>query len=348
MKIIKEISLLNCPKKMYTSAIFKNNHYILSLPICKQIVVMDYLLNIINKIETCSKYTLITYGKKYNEYFAIKENDNTNIYVLDICFNELYKIPLKLNKKYIQEIISLTFDCEKCSIIIAQKDKIFSVTIDGDFIKELLTQDTINKIANSETKNIKYQTLNGCCCYKQVPVKSIYITAITCFCCELYIAYFKNNSAYISKISPNGNIIDTYYIGENIKINSMFNSCGALSLLVTKQDCYNYIYITSLCCESYCEIIDCNECRVDCECDKKHCHNCCDDIICSIACMEKGLACILNNEGHKIQTAIKKAQSVDDLIKVNDSVTKTVNEVTLLEQVLYNKLKTAICCNEKK
>ena len=58
------------------------------------------------------------------------------------------------------------------------------------------------------------------------------------------------------------------------------------------------------------------------------------------------MAHVLNAEGEKLQKAVKLACSVDDLLKVNRSVVRTINSVTQLEQSLLAKLQTAIDSRE--
>ncbi len=342
MKVIKKIPLLNCPENKFTSATFKNCNYSLTLPTCESIYIYDYVLQIKNKLKTCNKYIVINESRYHNEYYAIKENDYEHIYILDLFYAEVDKIKLTIPKNYISPIVSITYDYEKCKIIIAQKDKVFSVTLDGYFIKDELSLETRNSIFNNTS--IIYKNINNCCYQKKI-TPNIFITAVGYFCGNLYVAYYKNNTAHIIKLSSNGNIIENYYIDDFIKINSIFNANDVLTLLTTKNDNYNYVYITSICCKNICSIKKDEECRIDCECNNDCNHNCYDNVIESIACMEKGLANILNCEGSKLQCGIKKAKNVCELIKLNESVANTVCEISMLEQVLYNKLKIASeCC----
>ncbi|MEG1751671.1 MAG: hypothetical protein RR140_00580 [Clostridia bacterium] len=77
--------------------------------------------------------------------------------------------------------------------------------------------------------------------------------------------------------------------------------------------------------------------------NEKYCQK--NNVIESIALEETGLAHILNAEGEKLQKALELATCVDDLLKINCSVQSTIMDVTSLEIMLYNKLKTACCCD---
>lgn len=82
-------------------------------------------------------------------------------------------------------------------------------------------------------------------------------------------------------------------------------------------------------------------------CDQDDCNRL--DSICrllsSIACIEAALSHILNAEGEKIQKAVEIATDVCELLEVNESVRKTVIDVTMLEQVLLAKLNAVLEVN---
>lgn len=67
-----------------------------------------------------------------------------------------------------------------------------------------------------------------------------------------------------------------------------------------------------------------------------------NNLIESVALVETGLSHIINVEGEKIQKTIKLAEdedvSIDDMIKVNDSVNKMIISITKLEMILQYKL----------
>lgn len=70
------------------------------------------------------------------------------------------------------------------------------------------------------------------------------------------------------------------------------------------------------------------------------------EIMHSIALEEAGISHILNAEGEKIQKAVAISDNIEDLICVNESVKRTLTQVTLLEGMLYSKLETLVSCDD--
>lgn len=73
-----------------------------------------------------------------------------------------------------------------------------------------------------------------------------------------------------------------------------------------------------------------------------------NEVIHSIALEEAGIAHILNAEGEKLQKAVASDISIEELLMVNESVRKTITQITLLEGQLYSKLESLHClCMEE-
>lgn len=70
------------------------------------------------------------------------------------------------------------------------------------------------------------------------------------------------------------------------------------------------------------------------------------EVMHSIALEEAGISHILNAEGEKIQKAIAISDNIEDLICVNESVKRTLTQVTLLEGMLYSKLEALVSCDD--
>lgn len=62
------------------------------------------------------------------------------------------------------------------------------------------------------------------------------------------------------------------------------------------------------------------------------------DIISSVALEQAALSHILNAEGEKIQKIVAKADTADEMIKVNKSVNEMVNSIAGMEMLLQRKL----------
>ncbi|MEG2322237.1 MAG: hypothetical protein RSB71_01985 [Bacilli bacterium] len=356
IKIISKVSLLNSPECGYTAATFNCNKYVILEPTTNKIV--EYSLNKVeqNNIKVFKPYSSI--AKAEEVFYMASLNDKNTIYRTTKCYKEIDSFPLKVPKEYLNKINSLALaDCE--NILITNDRKCYLTDKFGNFIKSEISNNSLNTLLGSST-----QTINACGCPNTIPKNKNHLTSATIFCNDKYIAYTKDNSAYVALISPNGNIISNTYIDDDIVINSMFNVNNNLQFLVTKNNKYNYIYITNLnCCkcltnnceiinckpdcqnEEYCEIIDNCQNEEYCEIIKNCCHQNNDaDIIESIALIEAAISHILNAEGEKIQKAIAITDDTCELLKINDSVNQLIKNITFLEHVLYNKLELAKSC----
>ncbi len=344
IKIIKKIPICLCEKKVYTSAIYSGNSYKMLSPCEKKVDIYTCKLNKMCSKNLCEPYYLITNSKCKDEYYVVKENDYENIYLIDCKYNEISKIRLNIPIKYKKKIVSISYDYEKYKIYIAISNMVYSVTVEGDFIKDEITPVALDKMKFTKTQK------NYGCCTPYSP-SMINITSIGFICGNLCVAYLKNDSSYIMFLSNLGDILENVFVDDDVVVTSVFLNKGRLELLMTKNLECNYIYITDYCCNykknpCSCEIFNSCECRVDCECEKPKENKCCKsdlcDIIESIALIETSLSHVLNAEGEKIQKAVKIACNCEDLIKVNESVSRTITNVTMLETVLADKLKMAI------
>ncbi|MEG1990095.1 MAG: SdrD B-like domain-containing protein [Clostridia bacterium] len=72
-----------------------------------------------------------------------------------------------------------------------------------------------------------------------------------------------------------------------------------------------------------------------------------NDIIESVALMQTALSHIINAEGEKIQKVLEIKSTNEEMIKINNSVEKTINNITNLEIILKSKLEIFKCkyCN---
>lgn len=352
MKILKKVPLHSCETNNYTGVIFNTGSYKMLSPKNKEVDIFTLKLNKICSKKTCFPYESISFSKNSDEFLVIKTNDYKNIYVIDNKYNELCTIKLNVPSKYYKKINSISFDIQNYKIFICLDTIVYSVTLDGDFIKEELSKNTLDKIRYRENKEPSYR-----CCNQYIN-QHIKLSCASFICDNLVIAYEKNNSAYLSEISKSGNIIETYYVDDEISIDEIFLVKDKVEMLITKQKKYDYIYVTDCSCNNkkrcnnVCETLNPCQCTIKTNCKKSCKNDCCKDDLCdiieSIALIETALSHILNAEGEKIQKAVKIACECDDLIKVNESVSRTITNITMLETVLTDKLSMALDSCEKK
>ncbi len=65
------------------------------------------------------------------------------------------------------------------------------------------------------------------------------------------------------------------------------------------------------------------------------------DVIESIALEETGIAHVINAEGEKIQKALEISTTIDELVTINESVRKTLIDVSKVQMLLQYKLEIA-------
>lgn len=353
IKIIKKIPLPSCKCNNFTSAIYSGCSYKFLVPSENKVEFYTGKLSKVTSKKVCDKYKLISYAKNSNEFYIVKEDDYNSIYLVDDKFNEINKFDIKANSKYLKKINSISFDKETCKIYICTKYMVYSITMDGDFIKEELSKSAIRSFLSKEKVYI-----NRC---NHQSVATINLLSAAFICDKLLVAYEKDSSAFISEISSNGNVVDSKFIEDNIAIKTMFLVNGEINFLVQKQDKYDYIYITNFNCKEMspkkCLLEQCcnskpicekkNKCKkqIPCECEEV----CTNSVVQSIALIECAIAEILCSEAEKIKKATKITCNICDLIKVNDSVSTTIKNVTFLEQILTDKLSIAVKhpCNKK-
>lgn len=249
-------------------------------------------------IKTSHNYEFITYDERNKEFIAINYNKEKKIYFLDKNFNE--KECVKLNIKEDINITSINY-CSKydCIIISSRLENIF-----------------VDKNGNKITSPNKWINCNN--------YISVYAIGF------LYVILFTyNNKSYINLYYKN-KIIDSYTLSKKIYYPlsilhaKYLRDRGILKIkLLTTNSHYDY-FIASI------DIWICNYKDLI-YCDKY-------DFMESVALIEAGLSHIINAEGEKIQKAIKLSKCVDDLICVNESVNKTLQDIVVFESVLYNKL----------
>ncbi len=274
-------------------------------------------------------------------YFVTKPDDNLNVYVLDSNLNEVDKIHLNVpNQNYNKNIEDIAYDPNYSKLFIAHSNKLFSVNNQGDFIK-----DEVNFSNFSNTSS----GLRCCNTISNNTNSSANLNAINFQDNNLFASYTKNGSSFIAKVTSSGNLVNEHHIDDNIIPTHILNTTTGLHVIANKNDDYTYFYTLDKTNavnneEKCCHIVLNDECRID---------ICCTDIPCtldgslcevirSIALIEQGIAKIITSESEKIKNAVDNSTCTKELIDVNNSVSKTIMNLTMLEQMLKEKLELAL------
>lgn len=273
----------------------------------------------IEAIELERKYSFICYDKRENCFWALSELNSCLVYRLDLCFHEVGNIIVCGNCQ--QRAVSL--NCDGQNICIAYWGYIL--------LYDKCTQ-KIDCIKNEDDciKNLCCVISNSCNSKLYFEGRKQFL-GIKCSCNENMEICITKQYKCIS-MAP--------YVCEDI--------CDAFRFYVLLCDiCSNELLMAEYCVhfsEKCKDFYSFNPCK------SSNCENSCQtadrcgayEIMHSIALEEAGLAHILNAEGEKIQKAVAMSNNIEQLLCVNDSVKKTITQVTLLEGFLYSKLEALV------
>lgn len=315
-------------------------NFYLTVPKSCEVHKYDLCLNNKVTIRTCRGYKSICYDECNKCFWAIASKFCNKIFKLDSQFKE-------------KECISIDSN-DRCSIILTG----ISCCKDRD---KLLVSFTGGIMEVDKCNKTKYCILqkSGLCKF----------TSIECLCNYYVASKVKNSNVGINIYSYSNELKLQCYIPEEYHIEDTTNIyCGnnksiqsSFYILATKSCSYSYLMkgILIYNCDEPCECMEeffSDKCINEEECCNKKldCKKNFGDIVESIALIETSLSHILNAEGEKIQKSICMSKNPCELLKVNDSVNKTIMNITHLEQILFSKLQLAseicpsICSEDEK
>ena len=313
-----------CCQFEYGGIAFDNNYIYVTSPKCYEIERYNKDLKLINKISVNKAYTLLCYDNYYNCFWATTDKDKNKIYKLDNYFNVLSVITLKFKDcRYFK--INRISCYEKCKLKICFEFGIVYISKEDKDI--CLYNDYIERIGYFEKIHLEDCTIN----LENINDKKW----------KILNSYNKETICHIP-ISSDYIILDIAFS------NGLCEKCKYIYILA-KKECSGYCIIKIEICEKSCCLDSCNCCKLEEKCSCDNYSHSVTQIIKSIALMEASLSHILNAEGEKIQKILCTTDKTCDIIKVNESVNKTIINVSHLEQILYSKLlltKEIQCCDD--
>jgi|GEM_PF-6197189 len=249
MKIVEKIPLLVLDSNKLIGATNQQSKYCLTILDDKFISLYNITNNHCLFLKPRYIYSAITKGEK-NNYFVVRKDDYGSIYITNNKFIEIDKINLCVPNKYMGKIFSISYNDKNHKIYIVNSKTLYSVTLDGEFIKEELSKTTKEKISDNIENVVLQRNLHGNLFFRKQNEQIVKITSIGVFSSKLYISYQKDKLCYVSRLNDECDITDTLCIGNNIEIISFLEYFSKIGFLIIKNGSYNYIYISDLICNN--------------------------------------------------------------------------------------------------
>ena len=325
---------------LYNCMAFDGKYLYFLDPTSGKIYIYNLSLEYLSCKQPCKKYKYICYDCNEKCFWAYSSYSYKKIYKLDECFNEIDYIYINKTNSMCDTVIGISNNYCNETLLISYRDEIIEVDKKtGSKIKIILPKSSyeygpITYSCGDYAYLCEKGSLQSVC-FSKTDEKNI----IKCFLDEKYIIkdiesviYEKDfcTFKYIQVLALKNfkyhyiiklKIIDPYELSSYIEPfedeiketqqQKAHSNCG----------CKNYISCVKN--------------------NKDDCEKNLSNVVGSIALIEASLANILNAESEKIQNTLCKTEDVSDILKVNESVSKTIKNISHLEHMLYSKLELA-------
>jgi hypothetical protein len=168
-----------------------------------------YIYNKDKKINTKSllkNYTVLTYN---GEFYLMNLNGAKTFDKINSEYKVIGKFNIKKNSH--KKINDIFYDKYDNKYLVAEKLNVYSVDFDGNYLKNEVFATDFYNIKNNGVCKIEYATSPFDFKFTAVGTDGEY----------KYVAYEKNGSSFLTKISKNGNVIETLFIGDGKHVNSI-------------------------------------------------------------------------------------------------------------------------------
>ncbi|MFR7591103.1 MAG: hypothetical protein ACLUVC_06660 [Longibaculum sp.] len=298
----------------YEGIAYDGQYFYLTIPQKQLIYILDENFELIKEHHVHKAYGPICYHPKNHCFYCVDINDYQYVYQLNRRFEETNYFCVSEYKNSLSPILHLAYHDDQNALMIISDENVIEM--------------------NEQQQCYEFSKANQYEQYRCLQCIGNFFVVIVSSKCQQCLFVFDCQGCLIKQFC----IPKDCVIKDIICIEKCHKESIKLLLLVKKCSCQLCI----LCC-----VIPLPPCSCHCCDDQKGCclecveQNICD-ILESIALQETALSHILNAEGEKIQEAIELSHSVKELVEIDKSVNKTINEVMLLENVLYSKLNAII------
>lgn len=258
---------------------------------------------------------IIEYNEGWEEIASYETHRNYD----GLCYSEEYHCFYAVAYENCNKVFRLNECMEEEDVYEIDSNEELCFTNIDCFNEELfiVSESCIIKVNVNHVAHSKRWYKSDCC-----------IAGVTKDNCNIIVAMKESNSLYV-------------YDDEKEHIMTCCLPCEyQIQDLIIDDQC---VYILVTCgCENI--ILLCNLCELH---EHKDCRDHCADIMESIALIETSISHILNAEGEKLQKIIATCDDPEELLRFNESVTRTITKITHLEIVLHSKLEAVRCSCEQ-
>lgn len=250
-----------------------------------------------------NSYGIFTFDDYKKEYVMVPKSGtikrvNTNLEEFD---------EFKVSKPFEDKVDDIFFDILNNRYLILEKKRVYSVDPNGKYLKSEVNSNDFYSV----------RVVNTCgCIKKEIEPSDFMFTAIGSDASGKYVAYNKNNSAYLAMVSENGSKMDEIFLGDNLKVNSIVSNNG-LYLNVGK-DGVDYLYELSISDGSISgklqDIISNLNSLID-----------------KISFTETQIGSLISAEADKIKKVLSETTDLNLIINTNESVSTVINGLAQVE-----------------
>lgn len=315
--------LITGSSDLISNVTFDGSSYFCTVEYKYEIIKLDNCFNVQHKYCTCREYERICYDWGECCFWASSRTCSSKIFKLDRNMNEIDHISIGCG---CGTITGISYNCRKDTLMVS------SICIVAEIDKKC------------GTNSILYSGKCG------------WIVDVLSLSPGTLLTVLRDGTYYIEVLDACGKIQKCYCISnEHTLKNLIFNPCATKSrcaeieVYCIKKNCYPNICKLKLSFTELgffphcCNYLLCD----DCCCAEDSCRqqDACADIMESIALVEAALSHILNAEGEKLQKVLTETNDVEEILRVNREVNKTIVNTTHLEHVLHAKLEALTDCN---
>ncbi len=264
------------------------------------------------KIDTktmLNNYKLITYNS-INNFYVMNTNNSVNFKIVNMNFEEINDFIIIPNFK--RSINDIAFDKDNNRYLLVDNLLAYAIDSNGKFIKSLIN-----------TNDFYEKTYD--CCYKLIVHPNDFkFTAIGTDGKYIYVAYIKNGSTYLAKLSQKGNLVENMFIGDNIIIKSILFNDGLY--LLGNESTNNNLY----------EIGTSSGGNID-----PKIQEIIDKIIVllnNVAINEEKVANLIDAESQKIKKIVETSDNFEEILAINNSAKEIITLASAIENSQYDNL----------